>query len=81
VTSMYPGQEIASRFRAAVLPCLRGDSRELVDEWIDEVGEYGIAVGECLAVAAANRVSIDPDLIADARREGFSIPHQAGEAA
>ena len=80
MNSVYPRQEIASRFRAAVMPYLRGDSRMLVDEWVDDVGEYSLAVDECFAVAAKNHVTIDPVLIADARRAGFEISRQMVES-
>lgn len=71
---MYPCQEIAERFRSAVLPVLEADTLEFVNEWINDVGEYQIAVTICAQVAAEDGIELDPALVQEAIRFGFVVP-------
>jgi sulfur relay (sulfurtransferase) complex TusBCD TusD component (DsrE family) len=70
-------RDLALRLRGQVQGALDAESRDFVDELIDEVGEEGIAVKVCLAAAVRIGIRIDARSIEDAARLGW--PNEAAK--
>lgn len=64
---------LADRFRSLAYSLLNEDARELVDEGIDEVGEYGLAARLCASAMQRAGTFIPPEMLEQADKLGFNI--------